>query len=63
MSLFSFQILQGLTYLHNVCNIIHTDLKPENILICVNDVYVRNLVATTQRFKELGVNPPKSFGI
>ncbi len=27
------QVLQGLEYLHNDCQIIHTDLKPENILL------------------------------
>ena len=27
------EVLIGLDYLHNECNIIHTDLKPENIMM------------------------------
>lgn len=27
------QILIGLVYTHEVCDIIHTDLKPENVMI------------------------------
>lgn len=27
------EILIGLVYMHEVCNIIHTDLKPENIML------------------------------
>uniref|UniRef100_A0AAV2LWG7 non-specific serine/threonine protein kinase n=1 Tax=Knipowitschia caucasica TaxID=637954 RepID=A0AAV2LWG7_KNICA len=30
------QVLQGLSYLHSQCKIIHTDVKPENILLCDN---------------------------
>ncbi|XP_056380625.1 SRSF protein kinase 1-like isoform X2 [Hyla sarda] len=29
------QVLQGLSFLHKKCRIIHTDIKPENILVCV----------------------------
>ncbi|XP_056380631.1 SRSF protein kinase 2-like isoform X7 [Hyla sarda] len=28
-------VLQGLSFLHKKCRIIHTDIKPENILVCV----------------------------
>lgn len=49
-------------YLHNVCRIIHTDIKPENILIKVKDDYVRNLVETSSRYKELGVQMPRTYG-
>lgn len=31
------QTLLGLSYLHDVCSIIHTDIKPENILLYSND--------------------------
>ncbi|KAM5148040.1 SRSF protein kinase 3-like [Mantella aurantiaca] len=31
------QVLQGLSFLHMKCRIIHTDIKPENILVCVNE--------------------------
>ncbi|KAK9758714.1 Protein kinase domain [Popillia japonica] len=55
------QLLQGLVYLHNVCRIIHTDIKPENILIKVKDDYVRNLVETSSRYKELGVQMPRTY--
>jgi len=27
------EILIGLVYMHDVCNMIHTDLKPENLMI------------------------------
>lgn len=27
------QVLQGLSYLHDKCKIIHTDIKPENVLM------------------------------
>jgi serine/threonine protein kinase len=32
-------VLIGLTFLHDTCNIIHTDLKPENIMIIKSDNY------------------------
>jgi len=31
------EILIGLDFLHNVCNLVHTDIKPENICIIFND--------------------------
>ncbi|KRT81829.1 protein kinase, partial [Oryctes borbonicus] len=55
------QLLQGLVYLHDICKIIHTDIKPENILIKVKDDYVRNLVETSSRYKELGVQMPRTY--
>ena len=39
------QVLEGLSYLHNVCGIIHTDIKPENILLCVGGDTVSRLAA------------------
>ena len=38
-------MLEGLSYLHNVCGIIHTDIKPENILLCVGGDTVSRLAA------------------
>lgn len=55
------QVLEGLSYLHEVCKIIHTDIKPENILICVKEPYVKKLVEFSRTFKRLGVEPPKSY--
>ena len=31
------QILLGLVYIHDFCNIIHTDIKPENIMYALTD--------------------------
>ncbi|KAG2062087.1 kinase-like protein [Suillus hirtellus] len=35
------QILLGLQYLHDECDLVHTDIKPENILISIPDVEAR----------------------
>ncbi|KAG6866860.1 hypothetical protein C0991_008796 [Blastosporella zonata] len=32
------QILLGLQYLHDECDLVHTDIKPENILIAIPDI-------------------------
>ncbi|KAH9487080.1 Serine/threonine-protein kinase SKY1 [Psilocybe cubensis] len=32
------QILLGLEYLHDECDLVHTDIKPENILISIPDI-------------------------
>ncbi|KAH9050454.1 kinase-like protein [Lactarius hengduanensis] len=32
------QILLGLQYLHEECDLIHTDIKPENIMMCLPDI-------------------------
>ncbi|KAF8971426.1 kinase-like domain-containing protein [Flammula alnicola] len=34
------QILLGLAYLHDECDLVHTDIKPENILISIPDIEV-----------------------
>ncbi|XP_054281088.1 serine/threonine-protein kinase SRPK-like [Macrosteles quadrilineatus] len=31
------QVLEGLSFLHEKCGIIHTDIKPENVLLCVDN--------------------------
>ncbi|XP_060516217.1 SRSF protein kinase 3-like, partial [Cylas formicarius] len=56
-----FQVLRGLTYLHEDCHIIHTDIKPENILIKVNESYIRQIIGKMERFSELGVELPRSY--
>jgi len=35
------QILQGLSYLHDSCSIIHTDIKPENIIVQMTQTELR----------------------
>ncbi|XP_071054626.1 serine/threonine-protein kinase SRPK-like [Onthophagus taurus] len=55
------QVLKGMVYLHKICKIIHTDIKPENILIKVKDQYIRNLVETSTRYTELGVQMPRTY--
>ncbi|TFK30402.1 kinase-like protein [Coprinopsis marcescibilis] len=32
------QVLSGLQYLHDECDLVHTDIKPENILISIADI-------------------------
>ncbi|XP_050314843.1 SRSF protein kinase 3-like, partial [Anthonomus grandis grandis] len=56
-----FQVLRGLTYLHQECHIIHTDIKPENILIKVDESYIRRIIDKMERFSELGVDLPRSY--
>ncbi|XP_019872741.1 SRSF protein kinase 3 isoform X2 [Aethina tumida] len=55
------QVLEGLTYLHDECNIIHTDIKPENILIKVKDSYIEEMAERAERFQELGIPMPRSY--
>lgn len=42
------QILEGLSYIHDTCRIIHTDLKPENILFvpCEQEIQALQSVAS-----------------
>ncbi|KAI6239111.1 BMA-SPK-1, isoform e [Aphelenchoides fujianensis] len=37
------QVLQGLSYLHDECKIIHTDLKPENILVEMTPAEIKDM--------------------
>lgn len=39
------QVLEGLQYLHEKCNIIHTDIKPENVLVTMSHEQVRRASA------------------
>jgi len=38
------QILTGLSYMHSVCNMIHTDLKPENVTFAISKQEEFNLL-------------------
>jgi serine/threonine protein kinase len=49
------QVLQGLHYLHEKCQIIHTDIKPENILLTIDESRVRRMHSEVE-------NLIKSFG-
>uniref|UniRef100_A0AC34RNP4 Protein kinase domain-containing protein n=1 Tax=Panagrolaimus sp. JU765 TaxID=591449 RepID=A0AC34RNP4_9BILA len=37
------QMLQGLSYMHDACSIIHTDIKPENVVICLTAGQLNNI--------------------
>lgn len=39
------QVLEGLQYLHEKCQIIHTDIKPENVLVTMTHEQVRRIAA------------------
>ncbi|KAJ3868433.1 kinase-like domain-containing protein [Lentinula novae-zelandiae] len=38
VKLIAHQVLLGLQYLHDECDLVHTDIKPENILISIPDI-------------------------
>ncbi|PNF40932.1 Serine/threonine-protein kinase SRPK [Cryptotermes secundus] len=46
------QVLEGLSYLHTKCKIIHTDIKPENVLICLDPDHMKK-VAYSEKKNEL----------
>ncbi|KAF9229541.1 kinase-like protein [Gyrodon lividus] len=56
------QILLGLQYLHDECDLAHTDIKPENILISIPDVEAHILaelsVSPSPRSRQVGVPRP-----
>lgn len=37
------QVLLGVAYLHDKCEIIHTDIKPENVLLTADPDFVRKV--------------------
>lgn len=44
-------VLMGLVYLHEHCNIIHTDLKPENIMIKMEPEEEAQLIDNIKKYK------------
>lgn len=57
-----FQTLEGLHYLHEKCQIIHTDIKPENILVGISDSAVRRLAAESIDAQRRGARMSVSAG-
>jgi len=58
------QVLLGLEYLHDECDLVHTDLKPENILVAIPEVeyhiHTELSSSPTPTSRRVGVPPPKS---
>ncbi|PAV21830.1 kinase [Pyrrhoderma noxium] len=58
------QILLGLQYLHDECDLVHTDIKPENIMISIPDVEALILATLSSSpsptSRRVGVPPGKS---
>lgn len=44
------QVLEGLQYLHEKCNIIHTDIKPENVLITMDHEDIKKVIILAVSF-------------
>lgn len=64
---FIFKVLQGLNYLHNKCEIIHTDLKPENVLLSnshqYNDKLVKDAVYRLKKHQPMPRSYSKWLGV
>ncbi|KAL5518570.1 hypothetical protein ACEPAH_253 [Sanghuangporus vaninii] len=58
------QVLLGLQYLHDECDLVHTDIKPENIMIAIPDVEALILAelstSPSPASRRVGVPPGKS---
>nr|GAT49705.1 CMGC/SRPK protein kinase [Mycena chlorophos] len=58
------QILLGLQYLHDECDLVHTDLKPENILIAIPNVEefinAELTYSPSPTSRHVGIPPPKT---
>lgn len=44
-------VLLGLVYLHEHCDIIHTDLKPENIMIKMEEEEEKQFIENIKKYK------------
>lgn len=51
------QILEGLSYLHDDCQIIHTDLKPENVLVEMTPEQIKRMASDTIQRLNCGIKP------
>ncbi|TFK57525.1 kinase-like protein [Heliocybe sulcata] len=58
------QILLGLMYLHDECDLVHTDIKPENIMIAIPEVesHIQQELTSSQSptCRKVGVPPAKA---
>ncbi|KZT65553.1 kinase-like protein [Daedalea quercina L-15889] len=58
------QILLGLEYLHDECDLVHTDIKPENIMIAIPDaeahIQAELSISPSPTSRKVGV-PPKQL--
>ena len=61
---FHHRVSQGVAFLHEKCQIIHTDLKPENVLLKVSPEHVERLARTpnTRKLRGLSTHPAHGGG-
>lgn len=46
------QVLAGLVYMHEACDLIHTDIKPENIMVDLEKEELDDLVSKLREYKK-----------
>lgn len=49
------QVLEGLQYLHEKCNIIHTDMKPENVLVTMTHAQIKQIASEAVWAGKMGI--------
>ncbi|KAF9648507.1 kinase-like protein [Thelephora ganbajun] len=61
------QVLLGLQYLHEECDLVHTDIKPENIMIAIPDIeqHIQHelSVSPSPTARKVGVPPKPRAGV
>ncbi|CAJ0564463.1 unnamed protein product, partial [Mesorhabditis spiculigera] len=55
------QMLEGLAYLHEKCQIIHTDIKPENVLVTMTQQEINDIAEHAVISAKLGLPLSNSF--